>query len=80
MKRFIDLADLEPAAVRDLIALAQKLEKHPEPQALAGKVLGLLFMNPSLRTLASFQSGMSPLTARCHTGMSSGRPNTSIMW
>jgi N-acetylornithine carbamoyltransferase len=61
MKRFIDLADLEPAAVRDLIALAQKLESHPEPKALAGKVLGLLFMNPSLRTLASFQSGMARL-------------------
>ncbi len=45
MKRFIDLADLEPAAVRDLVALAQKLEKSPEPQVLAGKVLGLLFMN-----------------------------------
>ena len=28
----------------------------------------------------SFQSGMSPLTAACHTGMSSGRPKTSIMW
>jgi N-acetylornithine carbamoyltransferase len=61
MKRFIDLADLEPAAVRDLVALAQKLEKHPEPQVLAGKVLGLLFMNPSLRTLASFQAGMARL-------------------
>ncbi len=61
MKRFIDLADLEPAAVRDLIALAQKLEKSPEPQALAGKVLGLLFMNPCLRTLASFQAGMARL-------------------
>ena len=47
--------------MRDLIALAQKLEKSPEPQALAGKVLGLLFMNPSLRTLASFQSGMARL-------------------
>jgi N-acetylornithine carbamoyltransferase len=61
MKRFIDLADLEVTAVRDLIALAQKLEKHPEPHALAGKVLGLIFMNPSLRTLASFQSGMARL-------------------
>ncbi len=28
---------------------------------LAGKVLGLLFMNPSLRTLASFQAGMARL-------------------
>ena len=61
MKRFIDLADLEPAAVRDLVALARKLEISPEPQVLAGKVLGLLFMNPSLRTLASFQSGMARL-------------------
>jgi N-acetylornithine carbamoyltransferase len=61
MKRFIDLADLEPAAVRDLVALAGKLEHSPEPRALAGKVLGLLFMNPSLRTLASFQSGMARL-------------------
>jgi N-acetylornithine carbamoyltransferase len=61
MKRFIDLADFEPTAVRDLIALAQKLEREPEPKALAGKVLGLLFMNPSLRTLASFQAGMARL-------------------
>jgi N-acetylornithine carbamoyltransferase len=61
MKRFIDLADLEPAAVRDLIGLASRLEKTPRPHALAGKVLGLLFMNPSLRTLASFQAGMSRL-------------------
>jgi N-acetylornithine carbamoyltransferase len=61
MKSFIDLADMEPAAVRDLIALAQKLEREPEPRVLAGKVLGLLFMNPSLRTLASFQAGMARL-------------------
>jgi N-acetylornithine carbamoyltransferase len=61
MKRFIDLADLEPSAVRDLVALARKLEHSPEPQVLAGKVLGLLFMNPSLRTLASFQAGMARL-------------------
>ncbi|HXC58294.1 MAG TPA: N-acetylornithine carbamoyltransferase [Steroidobacteraceae bacterium] len=61
MKRFIDLAELDPVAVRDLIGLAQRLEASPRPQALAGKVLGLLFMNPSLRTLASFQAGMAKL-------------------
>jgi ornithine carbamoyltransferase len=61
MKRFIDLADLEPAAVRDLVALAHMLERAPEPRALTGKVLGLVFMNPSLRTLASFQAGMARL-------------------
>ena len=61
MKRFIDLAELSREQVQDLVTLATRLERTPEPLALAGKVLGLLFMNPSLRTLASFQSGMARL-------------------
>ena len=61
MKDFLDLADLSPASVRELVALATRLEHKPEPDALAGKVLGLVFMNPSLRTLASFQAGMARL-------------------
>ncbi len=32
-----------------------------DPQALAGKILGLLFFNPSLRTLASMQAAMAKL-------------------
>ncbi|HSN70341.1 MAG TPA: hypothetical protein VLT59_02485, partial [Steroidobacteraceae bacterium] len=58
MRQFLDLADLTREEILDLLALAERLQRHPEPQALAGKVLGLLFMNPSLRTLSSFQSGM----------------------
>jgi len=61
VKRFVDLAELGTPAVRELLTLARRLEERPEPQALAGKVLGLLFLNPSLRTLASFQSGMARL-------------------
>jgi N-acetylornithine carbamoyltransferase len=61
MKHFTDLAELPVDAVQELLALARRLESHPEPQALAGRVLGLLFMNPSLRTLASFQAGMARL-------------------
>jgi N-acetylornithine carbamoyltransferase len=61
VKRFVDLADLTRDEVLDLLALAARLEERPEPAALAGKVLALLFFNPSLRTLASFQSGMSRL-------------------
>jgi N-acetylornithine carbamoyltransferase len=61
MNRFLDLADFSREEVLDLIALAQRLEKHPEPQALAGKILGLVFFNPSLRTLSSFQVGMMRL-------------------
>jgi len=61
MRRFMDLADFDADGIRDLLALAQHLQDHPEPRALAGKVLGLLFFNPSLRTLASFQAGMARL-------------------
>ncbi|HXN10021.1 MAG TPA: hypothetical protein VN859_02190, partial [Steroidobacteraceae bacterium] len=61
MQRFIDLADLPRPQVLELLELARRLERTPEPQALRGKVLGLLFLNPSLRTLASFQSGMARL-------------------
>lgn len=64
MNRFLDLADLSRDEVVDLLALAQRLQDHPEPQALAGKVLGLLFFNPSLRTLSSFQAGMARLGGR----------------
>ena len=61
MKRFLDLADLQRDEVIALLDLARRLQEHPEPQALAGKILGLLFFNPSLRTLASFQAGMARL-------------------
>ncbi|MEY4847052.1 MAG: hypothetical protein RLZZ36_165 [Pseudomonadota bacterium] len=61
MKRFLDLADFSREEILDLLALARHLEQHPEPRALAGKILGLVFFNPSLRTLASFQVGMMKL-------------------
>ncbi len=61
LKHFLDLADLDRAEIAGLLALAGRLERRPEPRALAGKVLALLFFNPSLRTLASFQSGMARL-------------------
>lgn len=61
MKSFLDLADLSREEVVDLLELAGWLERHPEPEALKGKILALLFFNPSLRTLASFQAGMSRL-------------------
>ena len=59
--RFLDLAELERDEVVALLDLARRLQEHPEPQALAGKILGLVFFNPSLRTLASFQAGMARL-------------------
>ena len=40
MKRFLDLADFSRDEVVDLIALARRLQEHPEPQALAGRCSG----------------------------------------
>ena len=61
MKRFLDLADFRREEILELLALAQSLQDRPQPRALAGKILGLVFFNPSLRTLASFQAGMARL-------------------
>jgi N-acetylornithine carbamoyltransferase len=61
MKRFLDLADFSREEVLSLLELARRLEKQPEPRALTGRILGLLFLNPSLRTLASCQAAMARL-------------------
>lgn len=58
MKAFNDLADFSTEELEELINLASRLDAHPEPDALKGKVLSLLFLSPSLRTLASFQAAM----------------------
>jgi len=61
MKAFNDLADFSVEEIRALVDLAGRLDAHPEPDALKGKVLSLLFLSPSLRTLASFQAAMTRL-------------------
>ena len=61
MKSFNDLADFTNEEIQALIELAGRLDASPEPEALKGKVLSLLFLSPSLRTLASFQAAMTRL-------------------
>lgn len=61
MDYFNDLADFSVSEINELLALACRLDKKPEPRALEGKVLSLLFLSPSLRTLISFQSAMARL-------------------
>jgi N-acetylornithine carbamoyltransferase len=58
MKRFNDLADFSREEISALLTLAARLQRQPEPHALEGKVLALLFLSPSLRTMASFQAAM----------------------
>ena len=61
MNSFNDIADFSHDEIRSLITLAGRLDSSPEPDALKGKVLSLLFLSPSLRTLASFQAAMTRL-------------------
>jgi N-acetylornithine carbamoyltransferase len=61
MKAFNDIADFSAQEIGELLELAARLDRQPEPKALTGKVLALLFLSPSLRTLASFQAAMTRL-------------------
>jgi N-acetylornithine carbamoyltransferase len=61
MRAFNDLADFSAEELSALLELASHLEEKPEPHALCGKVLAMLFLSPSLRTLASFQAAMARL-------------------
>ena len=61
MKAFNDIADFSFDEILSLVELASRLDRNPEPEALKGKVLSLLFLSPSLRTLASFQAAMTRL-------------------
>jgi N-acetylornithine carbamoyltransferase len=58
IKDFYDLGDFSIDQVEGLITEATRLERMQSTQSLQGKVLALLFLNPSLRTLTSLQATM----------------------
>lgn len=59
MKDFLDLADLSDDRLEAVLDLARRLEGSPVGGALRGRTVGLLFMNPSVRTLASMQAAVT---------------------
>jgi len=61
MKQYLDLTDLPADRLESVLALARDLESNPVRDLLRGKTVGLLFMNPSLRTLASMEAGIAQL-------------------
>lgn len=62
MQHFISLADLSPAQLHHLIELARDLKDEwrsgGNGQRLKGRVLGMIFQKPSLRTRVSFDVAM----------------------
>lgn len=62
MKSWISFLDHTPAALADLVTLAQRIkrgETDEHRKALAGKGLVMVFFNPSLRTRTSFEAAMA---------------------
>src|SRR5512143_3080113 len=58
MDDFLAVSDLSPSEVQDLLDVAVRLKKEyfdrGNPPLLKGKVLGMIFQKPSLRTRVSF--------------------------
>jgi len=65
MEHFLAVSDLTPAEVQDLLDLAVRLKKEYFDRGnrplLKGKVLGMIFQKPSLRTRVSFDMAMRHL-------------------
>ena len=65
MRHFLDSLDLSPDELHHLLDEAARLKKlhakHKTPLKLQGRVLGLVFEKPSLRTRVSFQAAIAQL-------------------
>lgn len=58
MQHFTRLADIGPDGVRLVLDRAVAWKRQPPEAHLAGRILGMVFFNPSLRTRASFEAVM----------------------
>lgn len=66
LEHFLALADLTPAQLQHLLELARDLKAEyragGNAPRLQGKILGMIFQKPSLRTRVSFDAGMLQLS------------------
>ena len=61
MKHFLGMLESSPEELNRLVALARRLKAGQaggEALAIQGRILGLVFFDPSLRTRASFEAAM----------------------
>jgi ornithine carbamoyltransferase len=65
MRHFLSLLDVSLAELKEILADAARmkaeLQRGHRPPILAGRVLGMIFEKPSLRTRASFEAAMAQL-------------------
>ncbi|MCH7643975.1 MAG: N-acetylornithine carbamoyltransferase [Myxococcales bacterium] len=61
MRHWLNLLEYEPRELAQLVALARRIKAGDDAEAsaaLRGKILTMLFFNPSLRTRTSFEAAM----------------------
>jgi len=61
MKHIISIRDLNRAEIDDLLEKARKIQSRFDSTSLKGKILALLFFEPSTRTRMSFEAAMTRL-------------------
>src|SRR5579872_2107613 len=65
MKHFLNLIDLSTETLKQLLAESERLKaahaRRIPAHSLSGRVVGLVFEKPSLRTRVSFESGVAQL-------------------
>lgn len=58
VKHWLSMLDYEPADLAEIVSEARRLKAGASADALRGKILGMVFFNPSLRTRTSFEAAM----------------------
>ena len=61
MRHFLTTTDWSIEELDGLLNLAHQLKQNPVNTKLSGRSIALLFLNPSLRTRASFELGMQQM-------------------
>ena len=61
MDHFLSTTDWSPEEIESLLQTAAAIKAGKNTANLAGKVMGMVFLNPSLRTRTSFEAGMYQL-------------------
>ena len=80
MKHLIDIMQLTPQEIMELIDTACAIMEHPEQYAhkCDGKILATLFFEPSTRTRLSFESAMLSLGGKV-LGVASAESSSASM-
>ncbi len=67
LEHFYNTADASPTEIDRLLTRAIEIKEHGAPNVLSRRELMLIFLNPSLRTRVSFETGMRALDGNVST-------------